>query len=105
MRIIIFASILVIATGLSYADSQNTVHSISLPEIKIQLKAGDGREKVENLCNICHSLDYITMQPKFQRTQWTATVNKMVKVMGAPIGEDDSKTIINYLVVQYGTGN
>lgn len=103
--IIIFASIAVIAVGLAYAGSQSTVHSISLPEVKIELNAGEGKEKAETLCNICHSLDYITMQPKFQRSQWTATVNKMIKVMGAPINEDDAKTIINYLVAQYGTGN
>jgi hypothetical protein len=29
-------------------------------------------------------------------------MNKMVKVMGAPIKEEDQKTIIAYLVAQYG---
>jgi hypothetical protein len=45
------------------------------------------------------------MQPKFSKAQWTGTVNKMRKVMGAPINEDDAKKIIDYLTVQYGTGN
>ena len=45
------------------------------------------------------------MQPPFSRATWTAEVNKMIKVMGAPINEDDAKTIINYLVATYGTGN
>jgi hypothetical protein len=95
----------ILMAGISYAGSQGAVRSIELPQIHIELKAGDGREKVEALCNICHSLDYITMQPRFARSQWAAVVNKMIKVMGAPINESDSKTIINYLVRNYGTGN
>ncbi len=101
--------IVIIAVALmavvSHAASDDAVHAISLPVIHSELKAGDGREKAETLCSICHSVDYITMQPKFSRAQWSATVNKMIKVMGAPINEDDAKTIINYLVADYGTGD
>ena len=84
---------------------KDAVHSIELPVIPVQLKSGPGLDKVSTLCNICHSTDYITMQPPFARSTWTAEVNKMVKVMGAPINEDDAKTIVNYLVAAYGTGN
>ncbi len=84
---------------------KDTVHSIELPVVPVQLKTGPGLDKVSTLCNICHSTDYITMQPPFPRATWTAEVNKMIKVMGAPINEDDAKTIINYLVAAYGTGN
>jgi cytochrome c5 len=92
------------AAALTYAAPGNAVHSIELPEITVELKAGDGKETTERFCGICHSLDYVTMQPPFSRAQWTATVNKMIKVMGAPIAEGDAKTIINYLAVEYGTG-
>ena len=85
--------------------AENSVHSIQLPVIPVELKSGPGLDKVSTLCNICHSTDYITMQPKFPRGTWTAEVNKMIKVMGAPINEDDAKTIINYLVAEYGTGD
>ncbi len=81
------------------------VHSIELPVIQTELKPGPGRDKVMTLCNICHSVDYITMQPAFPRATWTAEVNKMIKVMGAPINEEDAKTITDYLVTDYGTGN
>ena len=91
--------------GLASAGPQGTIHSITLPSIKTELKAGEGKEKTETLCAICHSLDYITMQPGFPKAQWTATVNKMIKVMGAPISEDDAQKIIGYLAVQYGTQN
>ncbi len=95
----------VLVAGLASAASQGMAHTIDLPIINTELKAGDGRDKTASSCAICHSLDYITMQPKFPRAQWAATVNKMIKVMGAPIPEEDAKTIINYLTVQYGAGN
>ncbi len=91
--------------GLSHAASQATVRSIELPQVHTELRAGHGKEKVEALCGLCHSLDYITMQPRFSRSQWTAVANKMVKVMGAPISEDDAKIIVDYLVKDYGTGD
>ncbi len=86
------------------ASDAGTVHSITLPNVPVQLKEGEGRAKTETYCNVCHSTDYITMQPRFSKAQWTATVTKMIKVMGAPITEEDAKTIIDYLTANYGTG-
>ncbi len=104
LTIAIIAAIPVIIQG--QADqSKSSVHSIELPVIQTELKPGPGLDKVTTLCNICHSVDYITMQPAFPRATWTAEVNKMIKVMGAPINEEDSKTIINYLATEYGTGS
>jgi sulfite dehydrogenase (cytochrome) subunit B len=85
-------------------QDKETVHSIELPVIQVQLKPGPGLDKVSSLCNVCHTLHYITMQPAFPRATWTAEVNKMIKVMGAPINEEDAKTIIDYLSMAYGTG-
>ena len=40
---------------------------------------------------MCHSLDYIPMNSVFlDRKGWEGSVNKMVKVMGAPISEQDA---------------
>ena len=90
------------AAAMTYAVPGDEVHSIELPKITVELRAGDGKETTERFCGICHSPDYITMQPPLSKTQWTATVNKMIKVMGAPIAEEDEKTIINYLAAKYG---
>lgn len=98
---IILTIVVLLVGGFSFAASK---HSINLPTIQTELKAGDGREKVEAYCNICHSTDYITMQPRFSKAQWTATVNRMIKVFGCPVNEDDAKKIINYLAANYGTG-
>jgi cytochrome c5 len=101
----VLITIAALSAALGYAGAQGTIHSIELPTVHIELKAGEGKEKTESLCSICHSLDYITMQPRFQRAQWAATVNKMIKVMGAPINEEDAKMIISYLTANYGTGH
>jgi hypothetical protein len=87
------------------ADQGNEmVHSITLPVMQVQLKPGPGLDKVSTLCNICHTLKYITMQPPLSKATWSAEVNKMIKVMGAPINEQDANTIIDYLAANYGTG-
>jgi hypothetical protein len=94
----------VIIAGSSYAIPGETLHTIELPQIRVELKPGDGLETTGRYCGICHSLDYITMQPHFPRSKWNAIVSKMIKVMGAPIGEADEKVIVDYLAAQYGTG-
>ena len=102
MKKILLAIPLLLIAGFASAGPQNSVRSIVLPNIQTELKAGEGKEKTMAFCAICHSLDYITMQPRLTRAQWTATVNKMIK-FGAPINEDDSQKIIDYLTTQYGS--
>ncbi|BAU22493.1 sulfite:cytochrome C oxidoreductase subunit B [Caldimicrobium thiodismutans] len=102
-KIIIWISGLILVSGVSWAISQDSVKSIELPPIQVELKAGKGKEKVETYCNICHSTDYIIMQPKFSKNKWSEIVNKMIKVYGAPIPEPDVEVIINYLTINYGT--
>jgi hypothetical protein len=40
--------------------------------------------------------------PLFDRKGWEASVAKMMKVMGAPIREQDVRAIVDYLNAQYG---
>jgi hypothetical protein len=72
-------------------------------ESSVRLTEADGVERVQASCAICHSLDYIVMNSPFQdRGGWEKTVNKMVKVMGAPITPEDSAAIVDYLTAHYG---
>ena len=72
-------------------------------EDQLRLVEGPGRQLVEANCVMCHSLDYIPMNSPFlDRKGWEASVNKMVKVMGAPIAEADAQRIVDYLAGQYG---
>ena len=72
-------------------------------ESQLRLRDGPGRQLVEANCVMCHSLDYIPMNSPFlDRKGWEASVNKMIKVMGAPIAEADGQKIADYLAGQYG---
>lgn len=73
-------------------------------EPTVNLKPGPGLDKVEGNCGACHSLDYIQMNSPFLNAAgWNAEVTKMIKAMGAPIGDADAKAIADYLAKNYGT--
>jgi hypothetical protein len=72
-------------------------------ESQVKLKDAPGRDLVLGNCVMCHSLDYIPMNSVFlDRKGWEGSVNKMIKVMGAPIAADDVKPIVDYLSANYG---
>jgi mono/diheme cytochrome c family protein len=71
-------------------------------EGKVGLKDGPGREKAQ-ACVACHSLDYIPMNSRFlDKAGWTASINKMINVFGAPIAREDVDAIASYLAENYG---
>jgi mono/diheme cytochrome c family protein len=71
-------------------------------ESKVTLKDGPGKEKAQ-VCVACHSLDYIPMNSRFlDKAGWTASVNKMINVFGAPIAKEDIDAIATYLAENYG---
>ncbi|HLQ26063.1 MAG TPA: cytochrome c [Acidiferrobacterales bacterium] len=72
-------------------------------EDKITLKEGAGKDLVAANCGMCHSLDYIPMNSVFLDGKgWEASVNKMIKAMGAPIKEENVPAIVDYLSKNYG---
>ncbi|TMH28478.1 MAG: cytochrome c [Betaproteobacteria bacterium] len=71
-------------------------------EEKVVLKDAPGRDKATQ-CLACHSLDYIQMNSRFlDKAGWTASVNKMINVFGAPIPKEDVDAIATYLAENYG---
>jgi hypothetical protein len=80
-----------------------SAHCAVAGEDSLRLKEAPGRELVEANCVMCHSLDYIPMNSPFLgREGWEASVNKMIKVMGAPIGQTEARAIVDYLTTNYG---
>jgi len=82
--------------------------SYQLPEETAAFKPGPGVEVAQANCGACHSADYINTQPRgagFGRDFWQATVNKMIKVFGAPINEQDAAKIVDYLTATYASGS
>lgn len=78
--------------------------SIKLPEETAQFKPGPNLDVVQANCTACHSADYVQTQPrgpKFGKDFWTAEVNKMIKVYGAPIDANDIPKIVEYLATTY----
>lgn len=72
-------------------------------EAGVTLAAGEGRALVERHCILCHSLDYIQMNSVFlDRKGWEASINKMIKVMGAPLPPEDVAPVVDYLTRHYG---
>ena len=71
-------------------------------ESRVVLKDAPGKDKVMQ-CVACHSLDYIQMNSRFlDKAGWTASVNKMINVFGAPIPKEDVEPIADYLAQNYG---
>jgi cytochrome c551/c552 len=63
-----------------------------------------GYTLAQQKCSICHSVDYISFQPPgMNLEQWTAEMTKMQHSYGAPIDEQEIKSIGAYLAVAYGS--
>jgi hypothetical protein len=72
-------------------------------ESTVRLAEGPQLALVKSSCSGCHSLDYIPMNSPFlKRAQWEAEVQKMIKVMGAPIRAEDVSPLVDYLSAHYG---
>jgi sulfite dehydrogenase (cytochrome) subunit B len=71
-------------------------------EGSLQLKDGPGRELTSGRCAICHSLEYIPSNaPAMDRAAWQKTVQKMRERFGAPISDEEAKSILDYLSATY----
>jgi mono/diheme cytochrome c family protein len=76
---------------------------IDLPNETSTLKPGEGADVANGQCLICHSAEYITTQPRDKPLAfWKAEVQKMKKVYGAPIPDDQIDSVAEYLTRNYG---
>lgn len=88
------------------ATTEN-IHEIKLPPESAALRPSElpGYTIALQKCGICHSTDYINLQPPHMSlTQWTAEVVKMQHAYGAPIDETEIKLLGVYLTATYGDG-
>jgi cytochrome c5 len=74
-----------------------------LPPETTKLKRAPGVDVTTAQCLLCHSADYISIQPPMNRAAWAATVAKMKDKYGAPIQPNATNAIVNYLAKTYGT--
>jgi len=74
------------------------VYSIALPPIAPpDMPSGPEKDSFTANCMLCHTPRYVLMQPAFPRKTWQAEVEKMKKVYGAPIADDQIAHIVDYL--------
>lgn len=102
MKRIIVLGIVAFAIVLGAGIVATRADSITLPPPNTALKDGPNVDLARSRCLICHSADYIYMQPPLTRMQWTAEVTKMQKTYGAPIADTDVAPLVDYLMSQNG---
>ncbi len=57
-----------------------------------------GAVVVDRNCLSCHSPEVVANQPQLTRAQWAEEIKKMREAFKAPIADDDTQTILDYLV-------
>ena len=76
------------------------VESIKLPSPLFNFQSAPGSDVATSYCLICHSAEYVYMQPPHSRQQWGEIVKKMKHVFGCPIPDEQIPSLVNYLVNQ-----
>lgn len=68
---------------------------VKLPGGGSQFPPGEG-SALAGKCLICHSAGMVLKQPPLTRDQWTAVINKMRAVYGAPVEDSDVAALSAY---------
>ncbi len=61
---------------------------------------GAGKKIIIEKCQLCHSLELIVISRR-DKDDWEALINLMIE-RGAPLADDEPKTVVNYLAANYG---
>src|SRR5215831_5887329 len=75
---------------------------IRLPLETEAFKEDPGAEIANAHCLICHSVEYVSIQPPLSRSFWKSSVQKMQQKYGATIPEDQIERLVDYLTKNYG---
>src|SRR4051812_14871629 len=75
---------------------------IQLPPETAAFKQDAGADVANGQCLICHSVEYVTTQPRMPKTFWKAEVQKMQQKYGAPIPDSQVEEVVDYLTKNYG---
>ena len=78
--------------------------NIQIPYIPYEIKMGENFDAVQTHCLTCHSFGYIINQGPQSKAFWAGKVKKMVVAFKAPMTDDDSTLVTDYLFKHYGNG-
>jgi len=97
--------LLALVLGMAADAATDSIHEIKLPSENAALRPSElpGYTIAAHKCGICHSLDYINLQPPHMSlAQWTAEMVKMQRAYGAPIDETEINLLGAYFTATYG---
>lgn len=86
--------------GQSVAEDRGEQSTLNLPPDPMSFQPAPGSQLANSYCLICHSAEYIYMQPPHHREQWTEIVQKMKKSFGCPIPDEQISQLVEYLLSQ-----
>jgi cytochrome c len=89
----------------SCGPSLSVGKALELPPETAKLKPSSlaGYTIAAQKCGICHSADYISYQPPgMSKAQWTGEVQKMQRIYGAPLDDNEIQLLGIYLAATYG---
>lgn len=101
---ILAGTVATLAIVVAHAQPQR----ITLPPDTSRLRPSGlrGYAIAQQKCGICHSADYVSFQPpNMTQTQWTAEVTKMRQAYGAPLDDQEIRSLGAYLAVAYGSAS
>jgi mono/diheme cytochrome c family protein len=67
------------------------------------LPEGEGKAAIEQSCNLCHGLNYITQSSRSE-ADWRNVVSDMVS-RGAPLTKEEFDQVLTYLATHFGPKN
>jgi cytochrome c5 len=78
--------------------------AVEVPYISYEIKMGKGFDTVNENCLMCHSFGYIINQGPQSKDFWHKKVIKMIEHFKAPITEESTAIVTDYLFQHYGNG-
>ena len=84
------------------ATAAPNTYDVPAETAQLRVVPGAGYDAAQGNCLVCHSADYIAIQPPRKGNAfWAGEVAKMINVYRARISPDDAKAISDYLTEQY----
>ena len=97
--ILVACSILLVLAGGSVAPAASAPRP-QTKELSAQMPDGAGKKIIVEKCQICHSLERVVTSQR-NKDDWQAVIDLMVEE-GAPLTDDENKTVVDYLSANYG---
>lgn len=85
--------------ALAVTGSGDTM-GMAVPSDPFTFQPGPGSRIASAYCGMCHSAEYVYMQPPHSQEKWGGIVHKMKSAFGCPIPDEQIPPLVEYLVSQ-----